>query len=62
MHLHSLREAAVRGRGAITTHEVVRVRAPEPTGPLPPLRADPLSALVAVDDYPPAGIDRVVYR
>lgn len=30
--------------------------------PLPPLEADPLNAMVAVDSYPPEPVDAVVYR
>lgn len=46
---------------AVSKAALIRRYVRERVRPLPPLSADPLAAMVGVDDFEPAPIDDVVY-
>lgn len=46
---------------AVSKAALIRRYVRERVRPLPPLSADPLAAMVGVDDFEPAPIDEVVY-
>lgn len=46
---------------AVSKAALIRRYVRERVRPLPPLSADPLAAMVGVDDFEPAPVDDVVY-